>query len=121
MRFRQAAEKVAQPLLAARFSRPPLIQDAFERKNRTAKSGCATKTSFESTFSATCKAGEGIGNRVAVFRRGRLFRWRRAIETAMPEMQKAKLLSSRLLAVPLLSAIAVGTAWDSISRRSAPS
>jgi hypothetical protein len=48
----QAAEEVAQPLLAVRFSGLSRIRDTIHRENRTARSGCATNTFPESTFSA---------------------------------------------------------------------
>jgi len=64
----QVVEKVAQPLLAVRFSQLSHPHGAILRENRTAKSGCATKTFRESTFSATYEAGPGIrGLRLAVF------------------------------------------------------
>jgi len=51
-----AGEKVAQPLLAVRFSGLSRIRVAIHRENRTARSGCATQTFPEPTFSAASEA-----------------------------------------------------------------
>ena len=57
----QAAEKVAQPLLAVRFSRLIASRMRERSENHTARSGCATKTFPGSIFSATCTANSSPG------------------------------------------------------------
>jgi hypothetical protein len=51
-----AGEKVAQPLLAVRFSRWIATRMRESPENRTARSGCATQTFPEPTFSAASEA-----------------------------------------------------------------
>jgi len=49
--------RVARPLLALRFCGPRIrYRFNHNRKTRTGKSACATKTRFEAAFSAACKA-----------------------------------------------------------------